>query len=293
MYLYGGNMNKIIIIADSTCDLSPDLIKENDIKIVPLHVSFKGDSTDYLDGVTITREDVYKKCDELGITPTTGARNVNELINDFKQYVDNGYDVIFTGIGSGLSSTYNNAMIARSEVSEEHIEVVDSQNLSTGIGLLVLKMAKFRDEGLNIHEIATKVRELVPHVSAKFCIDRLDYLHKGGRCSGMTKALAELFKIHPIAKVINNKLTVYRMPRGKYIKAVDEQINEFKKDFDNIDKDCVFITHSGHMDGEEKYIYEKLSEYIPLENLHITEAGCVISSHCGPKTIGILYILKK
>ena len=122
-------MNKIIIIADSTCDLSPDLIKENDIKIVPLHVSFKGDSTDYLDGVTITREEVYKKCDELGITPTTGARNVNELINDFKQYVDNGYDVIFTGIGSGLSSTYNNAMIARSEVSEEHIEVVDSQNL--------------------------------------------------------------------------------------------------------------------------------------------------------------------
>ena len=83
------------------------------------------------------------------------------------------------------------------------------------------------------------------------------------------------------------------MPRGKYRKAVDEQINEFKKDFDNIDKDCVFITHSGHMDGEEKYIYEKLSEYIPLENLHITEAGCVISSHCGPKTIGILYILKK
>ena len=205
-------MNKIVIIADSTCDLSLDLIKEYDIKIVPLHVSFKGDSTDYLDGVTITREEVYKKCDELGITPTTGARNVNELINDFKQYVDNGYDVIFTGIGSGLSSTYNNAMIARSEVSEEHIEVVDSQNLSTGIGLLVLKMAKFRDQGLNIHEIATKVRELVPHVSAKFCIDRLDYLHKGGRCSGMTKALAELFKIHPIAKVINNKLTVSRMP---------------------------------------------------------------------------------
>lgn len=286
-------MNKIVIIADSTCDLSEELVKKYDIKIVPLHVTFKGDDKDYLDGVTITPEEVYKKVEELGITPTTGARNVSELINDFKTYVDQGYDVIFTGIGSGLSSTYNNAMIAKEEVSSEHIEVVDSQNLSTGTGLLVMKMAKFREEGLNVHEIASKVRELVPHVSAKFCIDRLDYLYKGGRCSGMAKLFAHLLNIHPVAKVIDNKLTVYRKPRGKYIKAVDEQLNEFYEDLPNIDTDCLFITDSQHMDGEDKYIYDKVKEKFPEENIHFTHAGCVVSSHCGPKTIGILYILKK
>lgn len=286
-------MNKIVIIADSTCDLSEELVKKYDIKIVPLHVTFKGDEKDYLDGVTITPEEVYKKVEELGVTPTTGARNVSELIDDFKTYVDQGFDVIFTGIGSGLSSTYNNAMIAKEEVSSEHIEVVDSQNLSTGTGLLVMKMAKYREEGLDVHEIASKVRELVPHVSAKFCIDRLDYLYKGGRCSGMTKLFAHILNIHPVAKVIDNKLTVYRKPRGKYIKAVDEQLNEFYEDLPNIDTDCLFITDSQHMDGEDKYIYDKVKEKFPEENIHFTHAGCVVSSHCGPKTIGILYILKK
>lgn len=286
-------MNKVVIIADSTCDLSQELVEKYDIKIVPLHVTFKGDEKDYLDGVTINPEEVYKKVEELGVTPTTGARNVAELINDFKTYVDQGYDVIFTGIGSGLSSTYNNAMIAREEVGADHIEVVDSQNLSTGTGLLVMKMVKYREEGLDVHEIANKVREFVPHVSAKFCIDRLDYLYKGGRCSGMTKMLATLLKIHPVAKVIDNKLTVYRKPRGNYIKAVDEQLNEFYEDLPNMDTDCLFITDSQHMDGEDKYIFDKIKDKFPVENIHFTHAGCVVSSHCGPKTIGILYILKK
>ena len=286
-------MNKVVIIADSTCDLSKELVEKYDIKIVPLHVTFKGDEKDYLDGVTITPEEVYKKVEELGVTPTTGARNVAELINDFKTYVDQGYDVIFTGIGSGLSSTYNNAMIAREEVGADRIEVVDSKNLSTGTGLLVMKMVKYRDEGLDVHEIANKVREFVPYVSAKFCIDRLDYLYKGGRCSGMTKMLATLLKIHPVAKVIDNKLTVYRKPRGNYIKAVDEQLNEFFEDLPNIDTDCLFITDSLHMDGEDKYMYDKIKDKFPKENIHFTHAGCVVSSHCGPKTIGILYILKK
>ncbi len=286
-------MNKVVIIADSTCDLSKELVEKYDIKIVPLHVTFKGDEKDYLDGVTITPEEVYKKVEELGVTPTTGARNVAELINDFKTYVDQGYDVIFTGIGSGLSSTYNNAMIAREEVGADRIEVVDSKNLSTGTGLLVMKMVKYRDEGLDVHEIANKVREIVPYVSAKFCIDRLDYLYKGGRCSGMTKMLATLLKIHPVAKVIDNKLTVYRKPRGNYIKAVDEQLNEFFEDLPNIDTDCLFITDSLHMDGEDKYMYDKIKDKFPKENIHFTHAGCVVSSHCGPKTIGILYILKK
>ena len=285
--------NKVIIIADSTIDLNKKYIEENDIKIIPLHVSFQGDETDYLDGVNLDAETVYKKVNESGFTPKTGAANVNQFIDFVKPYIDEGYDVIITGIGSTLSSSYQNAVLASQEFPEGRIEIVDSKDLSTGTGLLVLKMAKLRDEGLDIHQIAEKVRELVPNVSTKFCINELDYLYKGGRCSGMTKLFANVFNLHPIAKIHDGKLTVSKVIRGKYIKAIDSQIEEFKKDLPYIDKDHIFITHSGHMDGIEEYVYNKLKEYVDPSCLHITTAGCVISSHCGPKTLGILYILNK
>lgn len=288
-------MNKVIIIADSTCDLSQELVEKFDIKIIPLHVSFpkENNGRDYLDGVNIFPEEVYKKVEEYKETPKTGARNIVEFIEDFKKYINEGYDIIETGIGSDLSSTYNNACLAAKEFPEGRIEIVDSKDLSTGTGLLVLKIAKLRDEGLDIHQIAEKVRELVPNVSTKFCINELDYLYKGGRCSGMTKLFANVFNLHPIAKIHDGKLTVSKVIRGKYIKAIDSQIEEFKKDLPYIDKDHIFITHSGHMDGIEEYVYNKLKEYVDPSCLHITTAGCVISSHCGPKTLGILYILNK
>lgn len=287
-------MNKIVIMTDSTCDLDEEFIKENDIKVLPLHVSVEGDTNDYLDGVNITSEKVYELVEKYGNTPKTGARNLAEFMSDFEPYINDGCDIIWTGIGTGLSSTYNNALLASKEFPEGRIEIVDSQNLSTGIGLLVVKMAKLRNEGLNIHQIADKIRELVPLVSAKFCINRLDYLYKGGRCSGMTKIFAHMLKIHPVAKVIDNKLQVYKKPRGDYRNAVDEQINEFLEDLknDNIDLDKIFVTDSGHMGGEDQYIIDTLSKYVNPEIITHTRAGCVISSHCGPKTIGILYITK-
>ena len=284
-------MNKIIVMTDSTCDLSNELIKQHDIKVFPLHVTFPNESNDYLDGINIFPEEVYKRCEEHGYTPKTGAINIGEFINYFKKFIDDGYDIIYTGIGSSLSSSFNNALVASKEYEEGRIEVVDSGNLSTGTGLLVLKMCLFRDQGDNVHQIAEKIRKIVPNVSAKFCIDTLEYLYKGGRCSGMTKFAANILKIHPIAKIIDGKLTVYKTPRGKYIKAVDLQIDEFIRDLPKMDKSNIFITHSGRMDGEDEYIYEKLKNYVPSESIHITRAGCVVSSHCGPKTIGILYIL--
>lgn len=285
--------NKVIIVADSTVDLNKDYIEQNDIRIIPLHVSFKGDDKDYLDGVNLNAESVYKKVEETGNTPTTGAANVNQYIDFFKPLIDEGYDLIVTGIGSTLSSSHQNAVLASQEFPEGRIEVVDSQNLSTGTGLLVCKMVDFRNGGDDVHEIARKVRELVPLISAKFCIDRLDYLHKGGRCSGMTKLLAHFLNLHPIAKVIDGKLTVYKTPRGKYRKAVDAQIQEFVDDLPNMDLSRVFVTDSGHMDGESDYIIDELSKYIDRKLIIHTTAGCVISSHCGPKTVGILYILKE
>ena len=283
----------IRIITDSTCDLSKELIEKYNIRVIPLHVSFPGDDTEYLDGVNINSEQLYDLATKLNVLPKTGAVNVVEFIKVFEEELEKGNEIFYVGIGSGLSSTYNNACIAREQFPDSKIVILDGQNLSTGTGLIVIKAARLAKEGKSLEEIKEICEKAVPLVSAKFCIDRLDYLYKGGRCSGMAMIAAHALKIHPVAKVINNKLVVYKKPRGKYENAVEVQIDEFMHDLDNIDKSCVFITHSGRMGGIEKQIYEKISPYLDKENLFITEAGCTISSHCGPKTIGILYILKK
>ena len=283
----------IRIITDSTCDLSKELIEKYNIRVIPLHVSFPGDDTEYLDGVNINSEQLYDLAKKLNVLPKTGAVNVVEFIKVFEEELAKGNEIFYVGIGSGLSSSYNNACIAREQFPDSKIVVLDGQNLSTGTGLIVIKAARLAKEGKSLEEIKEICEKAVPLVSAKFCIDRLDYLYKGGRCSGMAMIAARALKIHPVAKVINNKLVVYKKPRGKYENAVEVQIDEFMHDLDNIDKSCVFITHSGRMDGIEKQIYDKISPYLDKENLFITEAGCTISSHCGPKTIGILYILKK
>lgn len=283
----------IRIITDSTCDLSKELIEKYNIRVIPLHVSFPGDDTEYLDGVNINSEQLYDLATKLNVLPKTGAVNVVEFIKVFEEELAKGNEIFYVGIGSGLSSTYNNACIAREQFPDSKIVVLDGQNLSTGTGLIVIKAARLVKEGKSLEEIKEICEKAVPLVSAKFCIDRLDYLYKGGRCSGMAMIAAHALKIHPVAKVINNKLVVYKKPRGKYENAVEVQIDEFMHDLDNIDKSCVFITHSGRMGGIEKQIYDKISPYLDKENLFITEAGCTISSHCGPKTIGILYILKK
>ena len=283
----------IKIITDSTCDLSKELIEKYNIRVIPLHVSFPGDDTEYLDGVNINSEQLYDLAAKLNVLPKTGAVNVVEFIKVFEEELAKRNEIFYVGIGSGLSSTYNNACIAREQFPDSKIVVLDGQNLSTGTGLIVIKAARLAKEGKSLEEIKEICEKAVPLVSAKFCIDRLDYLYKGGRCSGMAMIAAHALKIHPVAKVINNKLVVYKKPRGKYENAVEVQIDEFMHDLDNIDKSCVFITHSGRMDGIEKQIYDKISPYLDKENLFITEAGCTISSHCGPKTIGILYILKK
>ena len=283
----------IRIITDSTCDLSKELIEKYNIRVIPLHVSFPGDDTEYLDGVNINSEQLYDLAKKLNVLPKTGAVNVVDFIKVFEEELAKGNEIFYVGIGSGLSSTYNNACIAREQFPDSKIVVLDGQNLSTGTGLIVIKAARLAKEGKSLEEIKEICEKVVPLVSAKFCIDRLDYLYKGGRCSGMAMIAAHALKIHPVAKVINNKLVVYKKPRGKYENAVEVQIDEFMHDLDNIDKSCVFITHSGRMGGIEKQIYDKISPYLDKENLFITEAGCTISSHCGPKTIGILYILKK
>lgn len=287
-------MNKVRVVADSTIDLTKEMIKKFDITILPLHVAFEGDTHDYHDGFDIDSETLYTKVENnKGTTPKTGAVNVVEFVVAFKKLVDEGYDIIFTGIGSKLSSTYQNAVLASKEFPEGKIKVLDSGSLSTGTALIVLKMCEYRDKGLSVQEIYDKAEKLVPLISAKFCIETLTYLYRGGRCSGMTMIVANALHIHPVAKMVDGKLIVYKKPRGPYEKAVDEQINEFMEDLPYIDKSYVFITHSGRIEGYDKYIYDRIAKYIEPKNIYITCAGCTVCSHCGPKTIGILYILNK
>lgn len=285
-------MNKVKIITDSTCDLGKDITDKFDIEVLPLYVNFGEES--YKDGVNITTEELYKLVEKKGELPKTAAIDIVTIEDTFKKYLDLGYDVIFTGISKSMSRTYENAIMAKEELDSDRIFIVDSKNLSTGIGLTVLKACKYRDEGLSAKEIAEKMEEITNRVKAQFGIETMDYLYKGGRCSGVAKFVGTLLKIKPIIFVREGKMSVGMKPIGKMKVALDKMIDMFLTDYKNgnVDLDNVFITHSIAIESE-KYIRERLESEVKDMNIISTVAGCVISSHCGRGTIGILYITKK
>lgn len=286
-------MKKIVLFGDSLCDLSPELAKKFDVKIIPLGVTFKGDETVYKDGISITKEDIFSRVAETGVLPSTSAIPPQDFIEAFKKELDEGNQVLYVAGGSGISSTYRNAILAKAELESDDIYVVDSKNLSNGIALLLVKARKYINEGKSAEEIQTLLEEHVQKLSVKFSVDIMDYLYKGGRCSGVKYLLGKVLHIHPIIKVIDGKLEVVNKPRGIYKKALDAQINEFLEDLPKIDDYCLFITHScKEEDGDYQYVYEKVSEHFPKENIIINPAGATICSHCGPRSFGILYLFK-
>lgn len=286
-------MKKIVLFGDSLCDLSPELAKKFDVKIIPLGVTFKGDETVYKDGISITKEDIFSRVAETGVLPSTSAIPPQDFIETFKKELDEGNQVLYVAGGSGISSTYRNALLGKTELESDDIYVVDSKNLSNGIALLLVKARKYINEGKSAEEIQTLLEEHVQKLSVKFSVDIMDYLYKGGRCSGVKYLLGKVLHIHPIIKVIDGKLEVVNKPRGIYKKALDAQINEFLEDLPKIDDYCLFITHScKEEDGDYQYVYEKVSQHFPKENIIINSAGATICSHCGPRSFGILYLFK-
>lgn len=280
-------MSKIKIFSDSTCDLSEELVKKHDIGIVPLYVGF-GDET-LKDGVEITTETLYRKVEETKSIPKTSAPPPNDFHNLFKPYIDSGYEILYIGISSHLSSTLQNAKIAITEFENGKIEILDSLNLSTGIGLLVLKAIDLRDKGLTLKDICENLSKTVPQVKTNFIIDTLNYLHKGGRCSALQSIVSSVLKIRPIIMVEDGKMIVGKKVRGKRIKALNSILESCINDKDKVDKSRIIITHS-LSNKDALYLKDELSKNIDVENIIITKAGCVISSHCGPNTIGIIYI---
>ena len=283
--------NKVIILTDSTCDLSKDLIEQNDIHVVPLYVVFG--TTYYKDGVDLTTEQLYEKVEELDELPKTSALSPADFIQIFTPYIEQGYDIVYTGIGSKISSTFNNAHVAQLQFEENRIFLVDSLSLSTGIGLLVLKMCQFRDQGMSASQIKEAADQIVPKIHAQFAVPNLTFLHKGGRCSGTKRFFGTMLRIRPVIRLKNVILDLDDKAFGKFSKALDIMIQDILNHEKELDPDHVMITHSLGFE-EAKYIQEHLPDSLKkkIHHLHETVAGCVISSHCGKRTIGILYITK-
>jgi len=283
------NLKKIKLISDSTCDLSSDLIKKLDIDIVPLYVNFVEES--YFDGVNLTTAKMYELVKKKGLLPKTAAASPGAFYEIFERYLKEEYQIIYLGIGSKFSATFLSAHSAKKMLESDDIFLVDSENLSSGSGLLLLKADKFRQEGNDAQTIVNKLLEIVPKVRSQFVIDTLDYLYKGGRLNALSAFMGTMLKIKPIIKVRDGVMVVGKKARGNINQGINLLIKEVMDLKEEIDSDFLMVTHSmAHKSYE--YIYNEIHDKLPIKHIYETDAGCVISSHCGEGTIGILYILK-
>lgn len=277
------------IISDSTCDLSKELIAKYDIEIVPLHILLG--EAEYEDGVTITPDEIYRWSDEHKETPKTSAAGIEQTIRIYENCLKCADELVVFSISSDMSTTNNVMRMAAQEIdAEDRIFVIDSANLSTGEGLLVIEAAIMAKEGKSGAEIATYMEELKPLVRASFVVNTLTYLHRGGRCSGVAAMAGGALRLHPKIVVEDSRMKPEEKFRGKMEKVVIDYVKSMESELKNAKKDRVFITHSGCEDTIIKSVYDYLADLGHFEEILITRAGGVISSHCGPGTLGVLFI---
>ncbi len=288
-------MNKVKILTDTTADLTDvsgkNVLDQLDVDYISLSVAFENEV--FQDWKEIRPKELYKRVEEGGKLPKSSCGSPEDYRKFFEKYVNEGYDVVFTGISSDLSGAYRSAVLAAKEFDEGRVYVIDSLNLSSAIGLQIMKACKWRNEGMSAKEIAEKIAEIAPKVKCKFVVDTLDYLYKGGRCSGMTKVIGTILNLKPIIAVTDGKLDVWAKARGKK-NGLKMMFDDFAKDYKagNIDMDHIMITHTVVVE-EAEYLKEKMLEIgVPENVIMFSEANCVICTHCGPKCIGILYITK-
>ena len=277
------------IIADSTCDLSKELIEKYDIAIIPLYVRL-GDE-EYLDGVNITPEKLYEWSDKTEQTPKTAAASVTDIMDKIKENEADEY-VIFT-ISSSMSANYSNCKLAAQELDmEDKIKVIDSQNLSTGIGLQIIEACEMSRAGKSAAEIEEYILSLRSKVRASFVIDTLTYLYRGGRCSGLAALFGNALKLHPRIAVKDGAMGPEKKYRGLPKKYIMDYVKDMDEAFKNAKKDRVFITHSGCDKDIVEMVRVYLSDLGYFDEILETRAGGVVSSHCGPGTLGVLFIEK-
>ena len=279
---------KIKISSDSTCDLSKEYVEAHNVGILPLVVVKDGES--FRDGVDITPEVIFAHVNGGGALCSTSAANVNDYMELFEEYKKEYDAVIHINIGSGFSSSHQNARLAAEDF--ENVYVVDSMNLSTGHGLVVVEAVKMAEAGMEPEKIYEALNDLAPRVEASFVLDRLDYMVKGGRCSSVAALGASLLQLKPCIEVVDGKMGVCKKYRGSYEKALGNYVKDRLKDREDIEMERIFVTHTETPQEVVESVKATVKEYKNFEIMEETVAGCTVSCHCGPNTLGVLFIRK-
>jgi DegV family protein with EDD domain len=275
----------IKITADSTCDLSAEILKSLEITLIPLYILVGENS--FRDGVDIEPSDIFNYVDNEGKTCKTAAINAYDYQSFFAELAPKYEAIIHICIGSEFSSCYQNAALVAKNF--ENVYVIDSQNLSTGSGHLVYEAALMAREGKSAEEICNQLEELAPKVDASFVIECLDYLHKGGRCSGLEAFGAKLIQIKPCIEVRNGKMAVGKKYRGSFERCLDQYVKDRLLENDDIDYSRLFITYSSCPEPVLAKVEDAIRRYADFAEIIQTKAGCTVCSHCGPNTLGILF----
>ena len=279
----------VCITYDSTCDLTPQLLERFQIRTVPLTIQ-SGERV-FADDGQYTSAELYADYRRNGTLPKTAAVSPEEFKNFFLPILEEGYDIVHIDISSELSCTCQNAVLAAQELAEQgRVCVVDSRQLSTGGGLLALQGAKLRDSGMDAADVAEKLRGLASCGDTSFVLDTLEYMWKGGRCSGVAALGANVLKLKPCLEMREGKLVVCKKYRGAMGKVYRQYITERLAD-KTVVEDHAFITHSGEVSEDTlRELTELVRELAPFKEVFITQAGCTVSSHCGPGTLGVLFL---
>ena len=279
------------IIADSTCDLSKDLLEKYDVSILPLHIVLG--EKEYKDGLEITPDEIYAWSDTNKEAPKTSAASISDTMEIFEEYLKNYDEIVCFSISGQMSTTVNVMRMAAEELEAENkIFIIDSENLSTGGGLLVIEAAIKANDGVNGHEIKEYIEQIKPQVRSSFIVDTLTYLHRGGRCSGVAALAGGALKLHPKIMVENGAMKPDKKYRGKMSSAILSYAKDLEPQIKCAKTDRVFITHSGCSEDILQSVYKYLEDLHIFDEILITRAGGVISSHCGPGTLGVLFIEK-
>lgn len=279
---------KIKILSDSTCDLSPELLEKHNITLVPLTIIKNNEA--FSDGINITPAEIFAHVAAGGDLCSTTAMNVGEYSDWFGKYASEYDGILHINIGSGFSSSYQNACLAAEEY--ENVQVVDSMNLSTGQGLVVLKACELAKECTSLDDLKQKVQDFTSRVEASFLLDQLGYMVKGGRCSSVVALGANLLNLKPCIEVKDGKMSVVKKYRGNYAKSLATYVKDRLSNRDDLERDTLFITRTPVSDDCLEAVKNAVDTYADFENIFWTEAGCTISCHCGPGTLGVLFVRK-
>ncbi len=279
---------KIKILSDSTCDLSPAQLAQHDISLARLTTIKNGEA--FIDGETITPADIFAHVSAGGNLCSTTAVNVGEYEELFEKYAQEYDGVIHINIGSGFSSCYQNACLAAEEFP--NVRVIDSQNLSTGQGHVVLEACRLAKTCGNLDEIAEKLKDFATRVEASFVLDQLAYMAKGGRCSSVAALGANLLGLKPCIEVKNGKMGVVKKYRGSYAKCLASYVKDRLADREDIIRSELFITYTPVPEDCLAAVKDAVNQYGDFETVYETQAGCTVSCHCGPGTLGVLFVRK-